>query len=700
MKLRKRLGALLLSAAMLLTALPAIAPTAAQAANATGTIVLTIDSPTMTVNGTSKAIDAEGSKPSLDDGGYTMLPLRGVVEAMGGSLSWDATNRVVTMVKDGQTVKVPIGSTKLTVDGVQKDMLANNGTYKAAYITSAGRTLVHVRALQAFNNTTCTWNQSTKQVTVTYPTNTPTVTSKNYRVDLINKTGQDINALYYGQSGTYSYSQNVLTSTLKKNGTASFYISVPDNATTRLYDFYTEGTGTRFYNGLNLSGVNAYVTVLLKDGSKFEQANDKTITVSSGETALKIVNKSKLDIDRLYMSKSNSFSSSDDILEETLDAGDDVTINVDLDGSKTWYFQAVDEDGDKHSSGRVTFSSATVKSATLTFSSSKKLSLGNGSSGGDTTLTFDNRSGDTITAIYMAGSKSDLDDADDLLDEDLDDDDYVKVDMDLDGEEDWYITVVFKKKSDLEEKSLSFKYDDLKSATITIKSSSVEVSDQKKNSSRGELSVAFVNTSGQKIVEAYLVDDVDKFDIEDYESEDDLLDGDGLADEAGIVIDEAADVGSYDLVLYYGSGDDDYSSISVDFEDATNNAAVWVQDYDDDKEKFAGEYYTDDDDVMLVGIYNDTGSSLSSMEFCDNDSDDDDPISDIDITRLSDEAYDFFELDTGDYDDINISWSGNSSGVDVDLSDEDTFAIINLEEDDDDYDFTLDSFDDISDFDL
>ena len=43
------------------------------------------------------------------------------------------------------------------------------------------------------------------------------------------------------------------------------------------------------------------------------------------------------------MSKSNSFSSSDDILEETLDAGDDVTINVDLDGSKTWYFQAVDE---------------------------------------------------------------------------------------------------------------------------------------------------------------------------------------------------------------------------------------------------------------------------------------------------------------------------------------------------------------------
>ena len=147
MKLRKRLSALIVSAALLLTALPAIAPATASAATTMGSIVLTIDSPTMTVNGTSKAIDAEGSKPTLDAGGYTMLPLRGVVEAMGGSLTWDAANRIVTMVKDGQTIKVPIGSTKLTVDGVQKDMLANNGTYKAAYINKSGRTLVHVRAL-------------------------------------------------------------------------------------------------------------------------------------------------------------------------------------------------------------------------------------------------------------------------------------------------------------------------------------------------------------------------------------------------------------------------------------------------------------------------------------------------------------------------------------------------------------------------
>ena len=695
MKLRKRLSALIVSAALLLTALPAIAPATASAATTMGSIVLTIDSPTMTVNGTSKAIDAEGSKPALDAGGYTMLPLRGVVEAMGGSLTWDAANRIVTMVKDGQTIKVPIGSTKLTVDGVQKDMLANNGTYKAAYINKSGRTLVHVRALQAFNNTTCTWNQATKQVTVTYPTNTPVVSSKNYRVDLINQSGADINALYYGQSGTYSYSKNVLTSTLKKNGTASFYISVPDNATTRLYDFYTEGVGTKFFNGLNLTGVNAYVTVVLKENGKFEQANDKTITVSSGDTALKVENNSKLDIEKLYMSKDSSFSSSEIIWDETIDAGDDETIDIDLDGTKTWYFQVVDEDGDKYSSGKVTFSSSTVKSATLTFSSSKKLSL-KGSSSGDSTITFKNESGDDITAIYMAGSKSELDDADDLLDSTLKDGKSVEIDMDLESDTSWYITVEFDEYSDIEEYSLSFDYKDPASATLTITKKAVDITKEKKTSSRGELSVAFVNTSGREIVEAYLVDDVDDFDVSDY---DDLLDGDGLADDAGIVIDEAADADTYDLVLYYDDGSSDYDDISVDFDDATDNAAVWIQDYDDDDEEFTGEYYTDDDSTMLVGVYNDTGSRLSSMDFYNNSEEED--ISDIDILSLSDEAYDFFELDLDDCDNINISWSDYSDGVDVDMGDEDTFALITLEEDDDDdYTSSIDSFDDISDFDF
>lgn len=587
MKLRKRLSALIVSAALLLTALPAIAPATASAATTMGSIVLTIDSPTMTVNGTSKAIDAEGSKPALDAGGYTMLPLRGVVEAMGGSLTWDAANRIVTMVKDGQTIKVPIGSTKLTVDGVQKDMLANNGTYKAAYINKSGRTLVHVRALQAFNNTTCTWNQTTKQVTVTYPMDAPVVSSKNYRVDLINQTGADINALYYRSGPNGTYGKNVLTTAIKKNSTGSIYISVPDNAVSRVYDFYTEGSGTNVYSGINLTGANAYVTVLLKENGKFEQANDKTITVSSGNTELKVENNSKLDIEKLYMSKDSSFSSSEIIWDKTIDAGDDETIDIDLDGTKTWYFQVVDEDGDKYSSGKVTFSSSTVKSATLTFSSSKKLSL--------------------------KGSSSD-----------------------------------------------------------------------------GDITVAIVNDTGTKIREAYLVDKGDgkDFDIDDYDSDDDILDDNsGLKAGEYIVLEDIAEADKYDIVLYYGSGDDDFDYFSVNFEDADTYALIYVN--NDSKDRFSGSVYTDNDDEMIIGVYNDTDDDLSNVRVRAQDN----KTKIKDIGSLKDGYISFVEVNTDDDPDININWSGNSSGIDIDdLDEENPFAVITLEDDDD---YSLDSIDDI-----
>lgn len=587
MKLRKRLSALIVSAALLLTALPAIAPATASAATTMGSIVLTIDSPTMTVNGTSKAIDAEGSKPALDAGGYTMLPLRGVVEAMGGSLTWDAANRIVTMVKDGQTIKVPIGSTKLTVDGVQKDMLANNGTYKAAYINKSGRTLVHVRALQAFNNTTCTWNQATKQVTVTYPTNTPVVSSKNYRVDLINQTGADINALYYRSGPNGTYGKNVLTTAIKKNSTGSIYISVPDNAVSRVYDFYTEGSGTNVYSGINLTGANAYVTVLLKENGKFEQANDKTITVSSGNTALKVENNSKLDIEKLYMSKDSSFSSSEIIWDKTIDAGDDETIDINLDGTKTWYFQVVDEDGDKYKSGKVTFSSSTVKSATLTFSSSKKLSL--------------------------KGSSSD-----------------------------------------------------------------------------GDITVAIVNDTETKIRKAYLVDKGDgrNFDIDKYDKDDDILDDNsGLKAGEYIVLEDIAEADKYDIVLYYGSGDDDFDYFSVNLEDADTYALIYVN--DDSKDRFSGSVYTDNDDEMIIGVYNDTDDNLSDVRVRAQDN----KTKIKDIGSLKDEYIYFVEVNTDDDPDININWSGNSSGIDIDdLDEENPFAVITLKDKDD---YSLDSIDDI-----
>lgn len=606
MKLRTRLGAMLITVCMLLTMIPAAF------AATTGTIVLTINSPTMTVNGASKQIDSEGTTAVLETGGFTMLPLRAVVESMGGSLTWDAATRSITMVKDSQTVKMTVGSTTATVNGTSKTMA------KAPYISKAGRTLVHIRALELFTGTTCNWDATNKKVTVTYTNNSaPAVSTKNYRIDVINSTGAEITGLYYAVAGSYQYSTtNALTTNLAKNGTASFYIAVPTDATNKVYDFYTEGTGgMKMYSGLNLYSVNAYATIQLKntDRPSFQQANDQGITVkSTGDTSLKFVNNSSYTIEELYMATSNSFKNADNLLAtETVKSGKSTTIKVDLEGNKNWYFQAVTSNN-KEYSGKVTFSAKDPKSATLTLSKSNKFST---NSSGDTELTLKNTSSKTIEEIYMATSKSDLEDADNLLDEDLKSGKSVTIDFDLESTKKWYISAVFSSSSDLEEKSLSFSYSDPGSATIEIKSaSSVSISKEKKSgsSSGGDITLAIINDTDQKIYAAYLVDDEDDFKKSD---EDDILDGKINAG-GYTVIEDAASNDEYDLILYYDSGNNDYSYHSIDLSEADEYAAIYVSRFS--SSKFTVDEYTDDDDEIVIALENKTDYDMKNIELYDN----------------------------------------------------------------------------------
>ena len=664
MKHMKRLGALLIVACLLLTMLPAAF------AASTGTIVLTINSATMTVNGTSKQIDENGTTAVLDKGGYTMLPLRAVVESMGGKLEWDATTRSITMVKDGQTVKVTVGSKSAYVNGASRTLAY------APRINDKGRTLVHIRALEMFTGTSCVWDQTNKKVTVTYTYEPPKppVTTKNYRIDVINQTGSDITSLYYGVSGTWQYtSSNALTTTLKKGATASFYIAVPSDATTKMYDFYTEGAaGTKVYSGLNLYNVNTYATVLLKSGTRptFQQANDAGITVTStGDTSLKIVNKYKYDIEELYMATSSSgLKNADNLLAtDTVASGKNTTIKIDLDGTKDWYFKTVDEKGKEVTSGKVSFASKTAKSGTLTLSSSGKLSLDGGA--GETELTFKNTSSKTIEAIYMAGTKSDVADADNLLDDDLKADKSVTVDMDLEKDTSWYITVEFSSGSDLTEKSLSFEYENPASATIEISSSSVKISKEKKSASSGsgDITLAIVNDTTQRIYAAYLVEDERDFD-EDDPDEDDLLDGDKLSKGNYVIVEDMADADEYDLILYYDDPDDDedaYDYVSVDLSDADEYATIYVSDFSS-KDEWDVDVYTDDDDKVIIGVYNDSDATMSSTKIYEYDSSKTDNLGSkiTDLSSISDGSYDYFELDTDDYDRIVVKWSGDSDDVD------------------------------------
>lgn len=127
----------------------------------TGNIVLTIDSPYMVVNGESKRIDTNNinTVPVLIQN-RTMLPVRALVEEMGGDVDWDGKTQTVILNAWNQEVIIPIGSDKILVNGIFR-------TFDVPAQIVGGRTLVPVRHLESLG-CEVEWVGKTRSVIVYY----------------------------------------------------------------------------------------------------------------------------------------------------------------------------------------------------------------------------------------------------------------------------------------------------------------------------------------------------------------------------------------------------------------------------------------------------------------------------------------------------------------------------------------------------
>lgn len=76
-------------------------------------IKMKINDVNYTVNGQAKKMDA---KPFISNS-RTLVPLRFIIEAIGGDVAWDGDSRVVTVNSKGKNIILPIDSKKITVDG-------------------------------------------------------------------------------------------------------------------------------------------------------------------------------------------------------------------------------------------------------------------------------------------------------------------------------------------------------------------------------------------------------------------------------------------------------------------------------------------------------------------------------------------------------------------------------------------------------
>src|SRR5664280_326055 len=125
-------------------------------------IVLKIGNSKFTVNGASTTLDS----PPVIKNGRTLVPIRAIIEALGGTVGWDATTKKVTVTLGKKTIDLWIGKSAATVNGVSTPIDSTDVKVVPEIIN--GRTMLPLRFVTESLGATVAWEQSTQTITITY----------------------------------------------------------------------------------------------------------------------------------------------------------------------------------------------------------------------------------------------------------------------------------------------------------------------------------------------------------------------------------------------------------------------------------------------------------------------------------------------------------------------------------------------------
>ena len=123
-------------------------------------ITLKIDSPYIEVNGISKKIDSQGSKPIIKNS-RTLLPIRTLIESLDGTAEWDGVEHKVTIELNGHSIILWIGKDTALVDG-------SKTTLDVAPMLINGRTYLPLRFISEHLGASVDWDPTTKIITIYY----------------------------------------------------------------------------------------------------------------------------------------------------------------------------------------------------------------------------------------------------------------------------------------------------------------------------------------------------------------------------------------------------------------------------------------------------------------------------------------------------------------------------------------------------
>ena len=125
-------------------------------------VVLQMGKSTFTVNGSIRALDP----PSVIKNGRTLVPIRAIIEALGGTISWDGSARKATVGLGSTTIELWIGRSAAKVDGTSKPIDSTNSKVVPEIIN--GTTMLPLRFVTESLGATVAWDSGTQRITITY----------------------------------------------------------------------------------------------------------------------------------------------------------------------------------------------------------------------------------------------------------------------------------------------------------------------------------------------------------------------------------------------------------------------------------------------------------------------------------------------------------------------------------------------------
>ncbi len=135
-------------------------------------IVLYLGNPMMTVNGVEEEIDpGRGTVPVLQDG-RTLVPVRAIVEAMGGTVTWEESTQTATLTYADNEIRLTLGMYTAYLNDVAH-------TLDVAPVSINDRTMLPIRFVAEGFQFDVSWEEAQQCITITKaaePQETPSAT--------------------------------------------------------------------------------------------------------------------------------------------------------------------------------------------------------------------------------------------------------------------------------------------------------------------------------------------------------------------------------------------------------------------------------------------------------------------------------------------------------------------------------------------